>query len=90
MNSFGIHPLSVWASVKYRAFILSLGCCFHLTAPHLQENEDSTRRSGVAFIADLVRMLEVYVPLRPALPLYHSTDRFAAHHHQMSSQAPPS
>ena len=69
MSSFGIHPLSVWASVKYGFADVLLRRCFYLTPPApppLQENEDSMRRSGVAFIADLVRLLEVYVPRRSA------------------------
>ena len=56
---------------QVRAFDLSFRICFHLMAPAppfpypLQENEDSLRRSGVALIADLVRLLEVYAIRRP-------------------------
>ena len=56
---------------QVRPFHRSFRICFHLMAPAppfpypLQENEDSMRRSGVALIADLVRLLEVYAMRRP-------------------------
>ena len=62
----------------------------------LQENEESMRRSGVALIADLVRLLEVYAMRRPPplSPSPLSRCHYADPHHaalprQMLRQVPP-
>jgi hypothetical protein len=89
---------------QVRAFDLSFRNCFHLMAPAppfpypLQENEDSLRRSGVALIADLVRLLEVYAMRRPPRALSPPSlsrcpdahPRHAALPRQMLRQVPPS
>ena len=83
---------------QVRVLDLSLRSCFYLLASappftdHLQENEDSLRRSGVALIADLVRLLEVYVshpPLSLLSPCRQAHPRRAALPPQMLRQAPP-